>query len=58
MTIGASCASSGLRGATSSGNDKTLGGNNMKMRKLGKLEVSELGAGCMSISANYEVRVA
>jgi aryl-alcohol dehydrogenase-like predicted oxidoreductase len=25
----------------------------MKKRKLGKLEVSELGAGCMSISANY-----
>jgi aryl-alcohol dehydrogenase-like predicted oxidoreductase len=27
--------------------------NNMKTRKLGQLEVSELGAGCMSISANY-----
>jgi aryl-alcohol dehydrogenase-like predicted oxidoreductase len=27
--------------------------NKMKTRKLGKLEVSELGAGCMSISANY-----
>jgi aryl-alcohol dehydrogenase-like predicted oxidoreductase len=26
---------------------------NMKTRKLGKLEVSELGTGCMSISANY-----
>lgn len=25
----------------------------MKMRKLGALEVSQLGAGCMSISANY-----
>ena len=25
----------------------------MKTRKLGQLEVSELGAGCMSISANY-----
>jgi len=25
----------------------------MKMRKLGKLEVSEIGAGCRSISANY-----
>jgi len=25
----------------------------MKTRKLGNLEVSELGAGCMSISANY-----
>jgi aryl-alcohol dehydrogenase-like predicted oxidoreductase len=27
--------------------------NKMKKRKLGKLEVSELGAGAMSISANY-----
>jgi len=27
--------------------------NKMKVRKLGKLEVSEIGAGCMSISANY-----
>jgi aryl-alcohol dehydrogenase-like predicted oxidoreductase len=37
------------------GNDKgILGENNkMKTRKLGKLEVSELGSGCMSISANY-----
>src|SRR4051794_36061042 len=29
------------------------GENHMKTRKLGKLEVSEIGAGCMSISANY-----
>jgi aryl-alcohol dehydrogenase-like predicted oxidoreductase len=28
-------------------------GNKMKTRKLGKLEVSEMGSGCMSISANY-----
>lgn len=28
-------------------------GRSMKKRKLGTLEVSELGAGCMSISANY-----
>lgn len=27
--------------------------NSIKIRKLGKLAVSELGAGCMSISANY-----
>lgn len=27
--------------------------NEMKKRTLGKLEVSEIGAGCMSISANY-----
>jgi len=29
------------------------GASKMKIRKLGKLEVSELGAGCMSISADY-----
>jgi aryl-alcohol dehydrogenase-like predicted oxidoreductase len=29
------------------------GGSKMATRKLGSLEVSELGAGCMSISANY-----
>lgn len=29
------------------------GNKQMKTRKLGKLEVSELGLGCMSISANY-----
>jgi len=29
------------------------GENKMKTRKLGTLEVSELGLGCMSISANY-----
>jgi aryl-alcohol dehydrogenase-like predicted oxidoreductase len=28
-------------------------GSSMKTRHLGKLQVSELGAGCMSISANY-----
>jgi hypothetical protein len=27
--------------------------NRMKTRNLGALEVSEIGAGCMSISANY-----
>jgi aryl-alcohol dehydrogenase-like predicted oxidoreductase len=38
-----------------SGNDKGLRKekNKMKTRKLGKLEVSEMGSGCMSISANY-----
>jgi aryl-alcohol dehydrogenase-like predicted oxidoreductase len=37
------------------GSDKGLhkGQNKMKARKLGQLEVSEIGAGCMSISANY-----
>jgi aryl-alcohol dehydrogenase-like predicted oxidoreductase len=36
------------RAATSKGK-----GTNMKARKLGTLEVSEIGAGAMSISANY-----
>lgn len=52
MTVGA-CASSGPRVATNNGSNNALRGNNMKTRKLGNLEVSELGAGCMSISANY-----
>jgi aryl-alcohol dehydrogenase-like predicted oxidoreductase len=38
-----------LAGETKSNSKKTK----MKKRKLGSLEVSELGAGCMSISANY-----
>src|SRR5437667_3673984 len=33
--------------------DQTKAINKMKTRKLGQLEVSELGLGCMSISANY-----
>jgi hypothetical protein len=33
--------------------DQTAKIQKMKPRKLGKLEVSEIGAGCMSISANY-----
>jgi len=32
---------------------KSMGKSKMQKRKLGKLEVSEIGAGCMSISANY-----
>ena len=58
--IGAGLAVGPLLGTASSaeinnGNDKGLrkGKNEMKTRKLGKLEVSEMGAGCMSISANY-----
>jgi len=34
-------------------NNKSKQINNMKTRKLGNLEVSEMGAGCMSIMANY-----
>jgi aryl-alcohol dehydrogenase-like predicted oxidoreductase len=61
--IGAGLAIGPLACATSSdpskginsGSDKWLrrGESKMKTRKLGSLEVSELGSGCMSISANY-----
>jgi aryl-alcohol dehydrogenase-like predicted oxidoreductase len=61
--VGAGLAAGPLSWATSSdqpkeinsGSDKGLatGENKIKTRKLGKLEVSELGSGCMSISANY-----
>ncbi|MDP3859528.1 MAG: aldo/keto reductase [Stagnimonas sp.] len=40
-------------GTPKSGKPKLGRGGDMKTRKLGLLEVSELGAGCMSISANY-----
>jgi aryl-alcohol dehydrogenase-like predicted oxidoreductase len=36
-----------------SDNGLNSGENKMKKRTLGKFEVSEIGAGCMSISANY-----
>ena len=49
--IGAGLAVGPLSWATSSDQPKDI--NTMKTRKLGTLEVSELGAGCMSISANY-----
>ena len=58
--IGAGLAVGPLLGAASSAeiknwSDKGLRKekNKMKTRKLGKLEVSEIGSGCMSISANY-----
>lgn len=34
-------------------NTKPNGATTMKKRKLGTMEVSEIGAGCMSISSNY-----
>ena len=49
--IGAGLAVGPFSWATSSDQPKDI--NKMKTRKLGALEVSELGAGCMSISANY-----
>ncbi len=58
--IGAGLAVGPLLGTASSEesnnwNDKGLrkGKNKIKTRTLGKLEVSEIGSGCMSISANY-----
>jgi aryl-alcohol dehydrogenase-like predicted oxidoreductase len=55
--LGASLAVGNLSLAASSdqnnGINRAKGKSKMKKRKLGKLEVSELGAGCMSISANY-----
>ena len=52
--IGAGLAVAPLSWAASSDQPKqTKASNKMETRKLGKLEVSELGAGCMSISANY-----
>jgi aryl-alcohol dehydrogenase-like predicted oxidoreductase len=55
--LGASLAVGNLSLAASSdqnnGINSLKGKSKIKKRKLGKLEVSELGAGCMSISANY-----
>jgi aryl-alcohol dehydrogenase-like predicted oxidoreductase len=58
LAIVSSCASSdrsNQRGEISNTNGKELdsGKKKMKTRKLGSLVVSEIGAGCMSISANY-----
>src|SRR5205823_10474145 len=49
-SIGAGLAVGPLSWAASSDRRKE---DKMETRKLGKLEVSEIGAGCMSISANY-----
>jgi hypothetical protein len=58
--IGAGLAVGPLLGVASSAEIKNLNDkglrkekNKMKLRKLGKLEVSEISSGCMSISANY-----
>src|SRR2546422_3004508 len=49
--LGAGLAAGPSLWAASSDQPKAI--NKMKARKLGQLKVSELGAGCMSISANY-----
>jgi aryl-alcohol dehydrogenase-like predicted oxidoreductase len=51
VLIGAGLAFGPSLWASSANQPKEI--NKMKTRKLGKLKVSELGAGCMSISANY-----
>lgn len=58
LAVVSSCTSSNQAnqpGEMANKSSKVLdtGTNKMKTRKLGKLEVSEIGAGCMSISANY-----
>jgi len=47
------CADQSKNTDKTSDNRVARGGNRMKTRKLGQLAVSELGSGCMSISANY-----
>lgn len=55
--IGTGLAASSLSWAASSDRPNSAGnvvaGGAMQKRRLGSLEVSALGAGCMSISANY-----
>ncbi|MEH1797275.1 MULTISPECIES: aldo/keto reductase [unclassified Nostoc] len=55
LSVAPSCTSSDQRKEINNQNDKGLRveANKMNTRKLGKLEVSEMGSGCMSISANY-----
>ena len=58
LAIVSSCASSDQANqprasANTSGKGLDSGKNEMNKRRLGKLDVSEIGAGCMSISANY-----
>jgi aryl-alcohol dehydrogenase-like predicted oxidoreductase len=50
--VGTVSAMGSLELAASPSQPKEISGK-MKTRKLGKLQVSALGAGCMSISANY-----
>jgi aryl-alcohol dehydrogenase-like predicted oxidoreductase len=54
LAVSPSCTSARLQEINNQ-SDKGLrrGENKMNTRKLGKLEVSAMGAGCMSISANY-----
>lgn len=51
--VGAGILLSGTAPLFAKSNNLKIAQTDMKTRKLGKLEVSEIGAGCMSISANY-----
>jgi aryl-alcohol dehydrogenase-like predicted oxidoreductase len=53
LVIGSSAWAASSEKPEGSSNKGLRGGGKMKTRKLGSLEVSELGSGCMSISANY-----
>ena len=55
LAVGTSCASLDESKEINNVSDKGLpeGNSKMKTRKLGKLEVSAISSGCMSISANY-----
>lgn len=55
LAVGPSCVSTDRPKVINDRSDNGLrmGGIQMNRRKLGKLEVSVMGSGCMSISANY-----
>lgn len=50
LALDSACATTGT---TSNSRPRPKGHTEMKQRKLGALVVSEIGAGCMSISSNY-----
>lgn len=58
LLLGAAFAASSLHGtnpafAHGTQNTRPTQGNGMKQRKLGKMQVSELGLGCMNFAGNY-----
>jgi hypothetical protein len=55
VAVGVPCAALDQAGGSDNRRDRALHGGKTSMttRMLGKLEVSALGLGCMSISANY-----
>jgi hypothetical protein len=51
--LGTGCSDQSAEGRSTTGTGSARGSNKMKTRQLGTLTVSEIGAGAMSISANY-----